>query len=75
MSESKHLDKLIDAGMHLSAQVVTFAIQGHVRDQHAGVFDDCENGTCRSCRRHLLAWELAAGDEGHNWIAEMGRRS
>jgi hypothetical protein len=75
MIDAERFARLIDTGQRLAGQVATFAIQGHIRDEHAGVFDDCGNGTCRSSRLHLWKWETAAGDEGHNWIAEMGRCS
>jgi len=51
--------KLVEAGQDLSGQVLTSAIQHHVRDKHLEVFDGCGNGTCRSSQKHLLAWEQA----------------
>jgi hypothetical protein len=66
--------QLIDAGMRLSGQVYTFAATFHVSEQHPEPLPECGNGTCRSSLKQHLAWELAAGDEGHNWIAKQGRR-
>lgn len=72
--DRSRLDQLMDAGQRLAGQVDTFAIQFHQKEHHPEPFNECGNGTCRSSLKHLLAWELAAGDEGHNWIAEQGRR-
>jgi len=72
--DTDRLAQLIDAGMRLSGQVDTFVATFHVKEQHRGPLSECGNGTCRSSLKHLLAWNLAAGDEGHNWIAEQGRR-
>jgi hypothetical protein len=72
--DAERIARLIDAGMRLSGQVDTFAMQFHEQRNHAEPFSECGNGTCRSSLKHVLAWELAAGDEGHNWIAEQGRK-
>jgi hypothetical protein len=71
---NERVARLIDAGMQLAGQVDTFAVQFHQRERHPEPFSECSNGTCRSSLKHVLAWELAAGDEGHNWIAEQGRK-
>lgn len=68
------LKSLVDAGMRLVGQVYTFAIQFHQRERHPEPFSECGNGTCRSSLKDALAWEQAAGDQGHNWIAEQGRK-
>jgi len=68
------LARLIDAGMRLAGQVDTFAIQFHQQERHPEPFNECGNGACRSSLKQVLAWELAAGDEGHNWTAEQGRK-
>ena len=73
MSDER-LARLIEAGMRLAGQVDTFAATFHVRERHPEPLSECGNGTCRSSLKHLLAWEIAAGDEGHNWIAEQGRK-
>jgi hypothetical protein len=64
--------RLVDAGQRLAGQVIAFAIQTHQQWGHAGAFENCGSGSCRSSRRDLWRWEQAAGDEGHNWIAEQG---
>ena len=73
--DSDRFAQLIDAGQRLAGQVITFAIQFHQREDHPEPLNECGNGACRSSLKDALAWELAAGDEGHNWIAEQGRRS
>ena len=65
---------MIAAGQRIAGQLDTFSVQFHQQERHGGPFNECGNGTCRSSLKQLLAWELAAGDEGHNWIAEQGRR-
>lgn len=73
--DDERLARLIDAGQRLAGQTVTFAIQTHQQWEHTGTFENCGIGSCRSSRLDLWKWEQAAGDEGHNWIAEQGRKS
>jgi hypothetical protein len=73
--DTERLARLIDAGMRLSGQVDTFVATFHVKEHHPEPLSECGDGACRSALKALLAWHLASGDEGHNWIAELGRRS